>query len=165
MGNYSFGIETAYDLYGKLKREHAAFVQNRSDSDIAWNCAVTGWHITEWVWKERLKGRPTEHVKLLGRSFADEAEYRVELQRRVPDYQVLREICNGAKHFRVDRPVRVDSTEVHPGAFLNAFMLNTVACNEVPFLIINLSGGRVLRFAELIEQVVNLWDDVFRLGP
>lgn len=165
MGEYSFGIKTAHDLYCKLKREYAAFQGGATDSDLAWNCAVTAWHLREWLWKERLSVYPGEDVKLFGQTFAAEQDYQTELNLRCPKYKLLRDVCNGSKHFDLGNPGRVKETTVRPGAVFGAMMFGEVAFGEGPYFAIRLDDGTLVRFLGVLSEVVALWDDVFKSEP
>src|SRR5260370_18119426 len=160
LGNYSFEIVSARDLYCKLEREHAKYQASPTDSDLAWNCAVTAWHLREWVWKERLSTAVGEDVKLFGVSFgAKLAAYRTELNRRCPKYKLLRDVCNGSKHFRLNNAHGVSSTEKRPGTLLAAMILGEVSLGEGPYLAIWLKDRSLIRFKDLLNQVMSLWDD------
>ncbi len=165
MGNYSFEIATAHDLYCKLKREHTKYQASPTDSDLAWNCAVTAWHLREWVWEERLSSNVGEDMKLFGVRFDTEQAYNTELNQRCPKYKLLRDVCNGSKHFRLDYPGAVSSTGTRPGAVLGKMMLGEVALGTVPYLAIFLDDGSIVPFGDVLGQVMSLWDDVFRSDP
>jgi len=165
MGVYSFAITTAHDLYCKLKREHTRFQGQTANSDFAWNCAVTAWHLREWVWKERLSIHPGEDVNLFGRTFRTSEEFYAELNRRCPNYKLMGDLCNGSKHFNLDRIGTVQSTTTKRGAMFDEAMFNEVAFNEGPYLEICLDDGSLVRFGDVLSQVVALWDDVFKNEP
>jgi hypothetical protein len=168
MGGYSFGIATAHDLYCKLKREYAQFhdPSGIADSDLAWNCALTAWHLRDWLWWQRLSVCPGEDVKLFGLSFGTDRDYyNTELNRRCPKYKLLRDLCNGSKHFHLTNPDMVESTTIRPGAMFGEAMFNEVCPNEGPYLAICLDDGSIVRFGEVLGQVVALWDDVFKNEP
>ena len=165
MGEYSFGIKTAHDLYCKLKREYAAFQGRTTDSDLAWNCAVTAYHLKEWLWKERLSVTPGEDLKLFGQSFTSQQDYNANLNRRCPNYKLLRDVCNGSKHFALDNPGRVKATTVRPGAMFGSVMFGEAAFGEGPYFAIRLDDGSLVRFLGLLSEVVALWDDVFKSEP
>ena len=164
MGNYSFGIKTAHDLYCKLKREFAKHQNNPTDSDLAWNCAVTAWHVREWVWKERLSTKAGEDVGLFGVSFGSDQNYNTELNRRCPKYKLLRDVCNGSKHFEPRDLGAVRSTATRGGGF-GRMQFGVGGFGEDPYLAVFLDDGSIVRFSDVLGQVVGLWDTVFRNEP
>jgi len=165
LGTYSFDLATGHDLYCKLKRDFRRYQDNPTDSDLAWNCAVTAWHVREWVWKQRLLHHPGDDLMLFGASFANNEEYNAELNRRCPRYKLLKELCNGSKHFRLNALGRVRSTTTKPGALYGAILYNEALYNEGPYHAIVLDDGSTERFSEVLGQVVSFWDTVFSGEP
>lgn len=80
-----FDLETAGDLYNKLKRNYAAYEKDPINSDLAFDLFVTAWHLLEWVY-------PNDSTK----------------QKEVRDSNVVLQICEhlavGAKHFEPKNP-------------------------------------------------------------
>lgn len=76
-----FELETAKDLYLKLKRDFSAFEKDQLNSDLAFNFFVTAWHLLEWVY-------PGDSAK----------------QNQFRNSNVVLQICEhlavGAKHFQ-----------------------------------------------------------------
>jgi hypothetical protein len=165
MGEYSFAIKTAHDLFCKLKRECAAFQGSTTDSDLAWNCAVTAWHLREWLWKERLSVTPGADLTLFGQAFTSEQGYQTELNRRCPKYKFLRDVCNGSKHFDLSNPGPVNATTVRPGAMPGAMKFGETAFGEGSYFAIRLEDGSLVRFSGVLSEVMALWDDVFKSEP
>jgi hypothetical protein len=75
-----FDLETSQELYGKLKRDFAAFEQDQLNSDLAFNLFVTAWHLLEWTY-------PNDSSK----------------QKQIRDSNAVLQVCEhlavGAKHF------------------------------------------------------------------
>ena len=102
---------------------------------------------------------------LFGASFANNEEYNAELNRRCPRYKLLKELCNGSKHFRLNALGRVRSTTTKPGALYGAILYNEALYNEGPYHAIVLDDGSTERFSEVLGQVVSFWDTVFSGEP
>jgi hypothetical protein len=76
-------LQTADDLYAKLKRDFARLQAEPTDTDAAYNFFVTGWHLLEWAHpgraQEDLRARKrdanvelliAEHLAVAGKHFA-----------------------------------------------------------------------------------------------
>jgi hypothetical protein len=51
---HTFALEGCRDVLGKLEWEIEAFAAEREMPALAYrafNCAVTAWHLSDWVWK------------------------------------------------------------------------------------------------------------------
>lgn len=165
MGTYSFDLTTGHDLYCKRKRDFVRYQGSPTDSDLAWNCAVTAWHVREWVWKQRISPHPGDDRSLFKASLADIQQDNAELNRRCSRYQLIKEVCNGSKHFRLNALGRVASTTTKPGALYGATLFNESLFNEGPYHAIELDDGSTERFSEVLGQVISFWDGVFSAEP
>jgi hypothetical protein len=54
-----FDIKTSRDFYEKLLDDCYDFQQDESSARLAINCAITAYHMHEWVWGDWLK---TDHA-------------------------------------------------------------------------------------------------------
>ena len=102
-----FGVTTPCDMLAKLQRElgrvaSASFV--RQDLvDHATNCALTAWHITDWVWQCRFasdsKARQDLEASCIDlRSSKRENRFRECVTRMCPQLVLCQDIANGFKH-------------------------------------------------------------------
>lgn len=101
----SFGLHSAYDMVRKAWREHQRCVNATSSDDrrdAAINCAITAWHLTDWIWagiSSTTASRP-EVAELLGvRGRRPEKDDFVKWAiRNCPALEICQSICNGSKH-------------------------------------------------------------------
>ncbi len=103
----AFGIDTPADMLRKLQRElnrvaEASFIK-QDLTDFGLNCALTAWHISDWVWQHRFKDDPealktllSRYPKLLERS--NEYGFKEYLTRQCPELALCQDIANGFKH-------------------------------------------------------------------
>jgi len=95
-----FELETAADLYEKLKNDFSKFEKDKLDSAAAYNFFVTAWHLLEWVY-------PGDDAK----------------QKAVRDANIVLQICEhlavGAKHFQPtsNKHKSVKNSELTGGAW------------------------------------------------
>lgn len=76
---------------------------------IAFNCAVTAWHMADWVWHcANDQQRSTLEGSLSFKRTGDERESLRAFQRalgdKLPQLAACREFANGSKHFKLDKP-------------------------------------------------------------
>ena len=90
------------DFLDKLEREiqrlKNAQENNGSNLDVfdhGLNAAITGWHMYEWIARER--------------GFKNCDEYRDEMKRQCSDLGLLHDITTQMKHFRVSHAQRLNS--------------------------------------------------------
>jgi hypothetical protein len=101
----SFGLESAYSMVAKASREYQRCTKAQSNDDrrdAAINCAITLWHMNDWVWNgisATARDKP-ELKKLLGVTGRrlkqdDLVKWAVSA---CPELNVCQSICNGSKH-------------------------------------------------------------------
>jgi len=93
----TFAIESAQDMAEKLNWEVEAY---REEADLqpklwrAFNCAVTAWHISDWLWKERQAANlPVSEVSM----------FQAKMQAQSRYLRMCKHIATASKHSGVDR--------------------------------------------------------------
>jgi hypothetical protein len=87
------------DLFAKLEHELDALTGNRSDSFAAINGLRDGYHLREWIWHARLEGQPCLQAVVTGDAGSEES-WNKWINNRFPEFVVIRDLCNGSKHFQ-----------------------------------------------------------------
>ena len=93
----TFAVENARDMSEKLWWEIEAY---RDEPDLqpklwrAFNCAVTAWHISDWLWKERVDA---------GLTVGDVFKFQNKMQARSRELRLCKYIATASKHKGVDR--------------------------------------------------------------
>jgi hypothetical protein len=128
----TFGLQTAAAMAYKAARDFqrckaAATSQDRIDAAL--NCAITSWHMCEWVWvgitaHDRHSRDIAAVLGVTGRAM-DEKDVVAWALRECPSLEVCRSICNGTKHVISDRTITTgmaapDPAERGPGKQLVA---------------------------------------------
>ena len=150
----AFGITTPSDMLAKLKREvnrvaDASFLHDEL-VDHGNQCAITAWHITDWVWRARFENDTVAQDDLVapdsnlrkkgGGKYRDIPRWFKEyLTRECPELALCQDIANGFKHVIATIPERRES----PGV-VNVTASASVAPSEVFEL-----GHSVLGYAGL----------------
>jgi hypothetical protein len=152
----SFGLESGCDMVKKAWREHQRCLHaDTSDDrrDAAINCAITAWHLTDWIWTGMARtcaSRP-EVATLLGVSgrLPTKVDFIKWAVRKCPELEICQSICNGSKHVAcVDlddtRMAAPDPNERRPGRQL-------VARIEI------VDDGRTRDAIEVLGRVIDFW--------
>ena len=156
---HSFTIRTAEDFFGKLEDERADFQRQPADSRHAINCAMTAWHLTDWIWADWLKGSPDTQQKLFGSLFKNIKDFKKHVVSggECPDLEVMQSIATGSKHFGAERK-EVDSTGRKGTAFSpRAFQQDAF---QVGTLVVRLPNGQERLFKDILGEVTNYWRNV-----
>jgi hypothetical protein len=167
-----FDIQNSADYYAMLVDDFDDFMEQPQSSRKAIHCAVTAYHLYEWVWFDWLKDRDDVKKKL---SLTNKDSFRDYLRRYVW-LDILREIANGSKHFRKQlyRTQSVQGYGQGPfgvGPYGTSYLLIDMGGeaehdldergapeDEIP------GGGdqRYLPAADLLEACVRFWRDFFK---
>lgn len=151
-----FDIKNSRDFFGKLQDEFAEFQRDQSSARVAVNCAITAYHMHEWVWGDWLKSDYKTWTKL---GIRDKGTFLAWIDDNEPFFPVVQEIANGSKHF--DRKVS-QQTQVNgafdSGAFDQAAFDTTRLEIEV-----DVADGqkRWILATTLFENIVLFWRDFF----
>ena len=139
--NASSALEALRDAFDKFKQES-------SNADLARDCAIKAWHLSDLVFDERLSCRCFRTLK----------EFQEHVCIACPELAYLRVICNASKHgdhLRKAEPV--SSAEVHHGDFSRAFSRDF----DTSRLIICLEDGTKVDFEDAMEGAVAYWSEFF----
>ena len=149
MGNLSFDISTSKDFYHKLIEDYEDYKLDPTSSRLAINCAMTAWHLFEWVYNEF-------KTSLQG-TFGTIDIYRDHLKaNECPSLETMHRITNGSKHFLTSKPTdKIQGTEKHLGPFSSAFS----AAFDQTSLLVELDNGNKIQFSDELENVVTFWGD------
>jgi hypothetical protein len=91
-----FDIITCRDFHAKLKADFEEFGKEEDSARLALNCAITAYHLHEWVWGDWLK---TDYAVWKKLGIRDKESFIAWLERECPGFDTLEDLANGAKHF------------------------------------------------------------------
>lgn len=147
MNKLSFDIKNSQDFLKKLCDDFTEFQQNDTSSRIALNCAMTAWHLTEWVYNE-----------FMNKKFSSVTDFQIDLKNKCFSLQLMHDISNGAKHYKLTKhKPSIKDTELHHGSFSNDFSRDF----DISSLKIETNDGKVYYFEDEIENVINFWTSYF----
>lgn len=146
MNKFSFEIRSSKDFFEKLKLDYEDFQNDILSSRLAINCALTAWHLTDWIFVEH-----NEKLK-----YSDLGTFRSSL--KCGSLLLMHDIANGSKHFKLKWPKsNISRTNLHYGEFSSDFSLEfNVSC-----LTITLDSGEEKYFEKEIEEVIAFWESYF----
>jgi hypothetical protein len=91
-----FDIKTSRDFYEKLLEDFADLQADSKSARLAINCAITVYHMHEWVWGDWLKSDYATWKEL---GIRDKDTFIAWLDRNDVWFKLMQDICNGSKHF------------------------------------------------------------------
>lgn len=110
MNKYSFDIKNSKDFFRKLEEHYKEFSTNEVSSRIALNCAMTSWHLSEWIYNEYKETNLSTFSKLF--------DFHKHIMLECPSLQIMQDLSNGTKHTKITLYVpEVQNTEKHKGTF------------------------------------------------
>lgn len=146
MNKLSFDIKSSKDFFQKLVEDHEEFKLSSTSSRIALNCAMTAWHLTEWVYYEYHENLSTKFPLL--------KDFQNMMKKQCPSLQIMHDLANGTKHFKLNRHrTSIESTELHLGDFSSDFSRDF----DISSLVIILNDGRKIYFEDEINTCLNYW--------
>ena len=150
MNNLSFDIKTSVDFFNKLREDYGDFCANDTSSRIALNCAMTAWHLTEWVFNE--------YNSTLLVSFPKLSLYQEHIKTECPSLQIMHDIANGTKHYELKKHVpEVKETKLHKGSYSSSYSRDF----DISTLDVEMEDGRKIYFEDEIKSVVHFWKQYF----
>lgn len=147
-------------LLGKLEHELQAFSADRGNSYAAINALRDAYHLREWIWHDRLEHDATLQVAMIGTT-ANEEDWNCWVGQAFPDFRIIRELCNGSKHFEpgsiVQATHRLDSKvpffdNPHSGFDDNGFHVEA-------------ENGRIVSVSDVVTRVHAFWAELFMRFP
>jgi hypothetical protein len=99
------------DLLAKLSHEIDLLTAEPRNSYAAMNALRDAYHLREWIWHSRLENDPTLQAAIMGGAAGSEADWNKWVNDQFSDFPLIRELCNGSKHFEKKPGDQVQSTE------------------------------------------------------
>jgi hypothetical protein len=154
-----FEIKTSRDFLEKLLEDFADLQVNPESARLAINCAITAYHMHEWVWGDWLKA---DHATWKALGIRDEKTFLSWLDRRQPWFPLMQDICNGSKHFNR----KLSQQTKAAGAFSSGFAKSAFDTQRLE-VEVEVDGRKTWILADIvIGTVVKFWLDFFqKYGP
>ncbi|MEO8591542.1 MAG: hypothetical protein ABI432_19330 [Flavobacteriales bacterium] len=144
MSNYTFEIKTSSDLLRKLEKDFVEFGAHHMSSSKALNCAMSAWHLTDWVHHERAKDKSGPARSTFQKRIAATHNFLA----------LMHDVANGGKHLGLSNPkTKVQSSYAVPGSH---DLSHGYADHDVARLVLN-DGQTEWIFLVELEKAVNFW--------
>jgi hypothetical protein len=153
-------------LLAKLKHEHQTFVANLNNSYAAINALRDAYHLREWIWNDRLKHDTALQTAIIQAS-GDVSRWNAWVKQAFPDFPIIRDLCNGSKHFGSDpnQEPKVHAThQAGYGSPLFAYNSGVLGYGIAGFFVQD-DAARIVSVENLIERVFGFWTDLFKRFP
>lgn len=151
MSTLSFDIKTSGVFFIKLLEDYGEFKSDYTSSRKALNCAMTAWHLSDWVYHEYNYKEKEE--------FTHFPSFQKYLKELCPSLQIMHDLTNGTKHYHLARhKPSVEDTELHHGGFSSDFSNDF----DVSGLEISMKDGSRLFFEDEMETVIEFWKKYLR---
>lgn len=143
-------------LLAKLEHELSKLLADRSDSYAATNAIRDAYHLREWIWHDRLKNVPALLSRIIGAA-GDEHAWNAWINTQFPDFKLLKELCNGSKHF--DPQSNTLQLDIHRGGFDSpaAFFDNPHSGWDDNGFHVQIDGGRIVAMVDLLPRAHDFW--------
>lgn len=96
-----FDIEDSIGFYRLMIENYDDFVENSGSSRHAINCAISAYHMAEWIWGDWLKSDYSTWPKLAG--VRDKNSFMSWVHQQTPHFRTVQDVANGSKHFAAKR--------------------------------------------------------------
>jgi hypothetical protein len=168
-----FDITTSRDFLAKLEADFADFERDSGSSRLALNCAISAYHLADWVWADWLKSDVGLCTQL---GIKDRNGFLAWIDKCCPWFPAVHELTTGAKHFQNKRSFKSMRVSMLPFAFdlpdagfdeshwdgPQPFLTGTTS-----FLLIDFgpkaAEHRWMLATMLLEVVVRFWREFFTL--
>lgn len=148
MDELSFDIKNSLDFYNKLLEDYEDFLNNKTSSRIAINCAMTSWHLADWIYNE--------FNEVLRDDFEKLKDFQNYIKQQCVSLQVMHDITNGSKHYLLIRHnPTIKETNLHRGSFDSSFDRSF----NISTLDVELKNGEKKYFEDEIKYVINFWKE------
>jgi hypothetical protein len=174
-----FDIATSTDLYSVLVQDFDEYMDETHSSRRALHCAITAYHLREWIWHDWLEHDPSACSAI---GVQDESSFNGWVNRSCVWFPILRDLVNGTKHFEERQSFETFRVAAAPFAWgqVSAGWDEGAWNGPIRYVAGALAAGlqgkgcllldlgkdagehRWLPAAYLLEVVVRLWRDFFK---
>jgi len=146
-----FEIKTAEHFLKKFIDDYEDFKNNPESTRHALNAIMTGYHLHEWVWGDKVE-KNSSLMKKMGVENRKLSGFRNWIRGECPEFEIARAITNGSKHFDLLE------SGIHKGAFSRDFPPEF----DISYLYVCYENGDRVRADDIIENLMNFWEKVFK---
>jgi hypothetical protein len=153
-----FDINNSRDFYQKLLSDFDDYMENVDSARHAMNCAITAYHMHDWVWNDYLKNDDAIRAKMgINKKLSN---FQAWIFRNTVWFNWIEELANGSKHFGRKTSFetsRIGGFGMGPyggGGYGESYLL--IDNGEVA------AESQYMSVAMLIEVVIRFWRDFLK---
>lgn len=152
MAASSFEIKDCSDFFEALQGAAADFRDDPTSSRKAVSAFLFAYHLREWVWKKH-EEEVTAQMRCL-----TESQFNELVNRCHENFWIIREICNGLKHFEIRnrKNNEIASSGLTGGSFSSGFS----PAFDIGRLAVTIDG-RQISAEHLLEDVISYYQRLF----
>lgn len=156
----SFEIKNSKDLFNKLMEEYSDFDTQYLNPRFAVNCAITTWHLTDWIYHEfykdddRFQDSIKEDKRGCIKVISGLLKYQQYVLKLCPELGYMRLITNGIKHCVLNDKNLKGRTALHQGDFNNDFSRHDF---YVTRFVIETDKGDSINFETTLLKTIDYW--------
>ena len=155
----SLDLTDPFHLLKKLEHEFKAVATDNGNSYVAINALRDAYHLREWIWHGRLENDPTLQSTVMHVA-GNEDDWNKYVNRQFPDFSVVRELCNGSKHFVRGKIIQA----THRAGWDSPASSWDVSRWDDMGLYVEV-GGRFVSVVDLLTRVLDFWRRLFAQFP
>lgn len=144
MNNYNL-LKSSKDLFDKLLSDFDLFKGDVSAIYKALDCALSAWHLTDWVYNEYERNNYPGGIGLMRQAF----------QAQCGALGTMHDIITNTKHFTVSKP-QSDMTQGF-NSFEDRIAPTITPMIGSDWLMIEFSSGETKTMYQLINEAVEFW--------
>lgn len=151
-----FNLNSSQDFYAMLIEDFDDFMAEPTSVRRALHCAITAYHLHEWVWGDWLKTDQTVQ-KALG--INNKKNFIAWIDNASPWFCVIQNLANGTKHFIRNQDFKTTEIQGYGqgpydvGPYGKGYLLIDFGVNSEP---------QFRSAAQLLEVIVKFWRDFFK---
>lgn len=153
----ALNLDRASRLLEKLRAEVEAAKTDKSNAYPILDAVRDAYHLREWIWHDHLKGNAALQSAVIGTT-GTVADWNKWVATRLPRASLLREICNGSKHFQ---PTATDTVA---DSFEGGW--NKQRWGQGPWgaegFYVELTDGSCISMLEVIQEAHDFWNSFFK---
>jgi hypothetical protein len=151
-------------LLTKLSHEIDTLAADPRNSYAAINALRDAYHLREWIWHGRLENDTALQAEIMG-AYGSESNWKEHVNRCFPDFPLIRELCNGSKHFERKSSDKVEAThQAGWGSPLFAHGSGPLGYG-VDGKFVQVEAGRIVSVMYLLESARDFWIRLFERFP
>jgi hypothetical protein len=138
-------------LLTKLSHEIATLAADPRNSYAAINALRDAYHLREWIWHGRLENDPALQAEIMGAS-GSESKWNEHVNQCFLDFPLIRELCNGSKHFEREPTDKVEANhQAGYGSSLFAYSAGVLGYG-VDGIFVQVEAGRIVSVMHLVAS-------------